>query len=275
MPHVVVCDRFSFALKMVNVDVDDSSFNTFKQISAYFKIAAGANGLLIQRLNYNDVRRLISIDGTDVTQKGEDTIAKLLNSDLEELCNSELIDPKVSLASLFETGQLQRSLRSKIYMAYDIHDEANFVGVLVSCNWLVDDDLGTARFTNEFCLKAGIPDLTHYTFIDIFCSSRAPAATLMVIACSINGSRMRPPIHGLCAIAINKRARDVFAKLGFTVYQFREKNQTRWFCHITLAAFANLKRIMERVRFSGHTALVTKLCNRMSITKPLRIVHRC
>ena len=59
-------------------------------------------------------------------------------------------------------------------------------------------------------------------FVDAFCSIRAPSGTLMIIHAFIQAAKKRPPPGGLCAVAINMRARDVFQRISFNVYQFKE-----------------------------------------------------
>ena len=257
------------------LELSHPSYNTFRQIAAYLKLAAAGNGILIQTLSYNDTRRLINIDGAEVTRRGDDHLGELLTGKLDGLCDSTLIDPKVSLASLFESGALQRSLKAKVFLAHDLWDEGVFVGVLVSCKWLVDEDLGTNKFTPEHCAKAGLPDFSAFVLVDIFCSVRQPAATLLLLSTFVSASRMKPAAAGLCAVAINSKAKDLFAKIGFHVHPFRERGQNRWLCYVTLGEFSNLPRIMERVRFSGHKHVVTTLCNRMAVRGDPRVVHRC
>ena len=180
----------------------NATYNSKKHIEKYLKLVQNTIGVLVQTLNYNDVRRLIDIDGVNVSRKGNDVLGEIIVDKMGTLCDSDLLDSKRSLASLFDTGNLPKSLNPKVYICYDLRDNSKFIGVMVACKFVQDEDLGTLKFNDAYCSANGLPaNLASYVFIDVFCSSRAPSGTLLIVNAFLDAAKRRPAA-GLCAVAI-------------------------------------------------------------------------
>lgn len=250
------------------LDLTHEGLNTPNNIRLYLSLAEISLGIATQTLNYNDVRRIITpSNGESATVKGDSELGRVLVEDAKALCTqSDIIDYLSGLATLFEKGSLQRWLAPKVLLVWDLRDSSKLVGIANCCYFTVEDALGTEALTTTYCAKHGLPTLTDFFFLDVFCSVRSPAGTLLVLNALLIASRQRsrkPP--GLCAVAINDRSLKTFKKLRFNVHEFKSHGQKRYLCWIRIDQF-KLELLLSRLKFARNEYLVRNICYRRGAT---------
>ena len=131
--------------------------------------------------------------------------------------------------------------------------------------------LSTSNFHSKtemgcYCAQHGLPTFTDYYFLDVFCSVRSPAGSLLIVNALMIASRQRsrkPP--GLCAVAINERSLKTFKKLNFNIHEFKSHGQKRHLCWIRIDEF-KLEPLLARLKFANNEYLVRNICFRKGAT---------
>ena len=160
-------------------------------------------------------------------------------------------------------------------MGYDLRGDAPRVcGMLTSCAFERDDALGTTRLTHAYCAQHGLPRLdAHWTLVDVVASGKAGTGALLLLHALVAAARQRRA--GLCALAVTKGGRRLFASFGFAAdHGWRERGGQRYLCHARLAD-VRLADVHRRLRV--HDALLTDVCVREGLTARTRerLVGRC
>ncbi|MEC7281781.1 MAG: hypothetical protein VXU50_06925 [Verrucomicrobiota bacterium] len=250
------------------LDLTHEGLNTPNNLRLYLSLAEISLGIATQTLGYNDVRRILTpSNGETAAVKGDSELGRVLVEDAKGLCaQSDVIVYLSGLATLFETGSLQRSLAPKCLLCWDLRDSSKLVGIANCCYFAVEDALGTASLTTTYCAQHGLPTFTDYYFLDVFCSVRSPAGSLLIVNALMIASRQRsrkPP--GLCAVAINERSLKTFKKLNFNIHEFKSHGQKRHLCWIRIDEF-KLEPLLARLKFANNEYLVRNICFRKGAT---------
>jgi len=262
------------------VSADDEGLNAARHIATYAKLIGLQTGLLVQSLSYADVARMVSIDSeTEEVEAGDDPLSTLLVEGMEALaCEDDRceIRPIASIAALFDRGPLQKSLKSKLYMAMSLRDTPiRLAAALVTSLFLRDETLGTQLFTQSYCVTHGLPRFDKsWTFIDIVASRASPAGGLLVVHAVLAATRAKQ--KGICAVAATSGGHRLLRSLGFTCHAFRDHGQ-RHMCYMRLPAELSFQRVMQRLRFEGGRDIVESVCWRDALSSRAlsSVVGRC
>ena len=127
--------------------------------------------------------------------------------------------PTGAIAALFDAGTLQKSLKPKLLMALSLRDGVSVDGCLVQCLFARDDALSTELFTQAYCAHHKLPRFdARWGFIDVVASRKAPCGALLVLHAVLNAARSRPPLQGVCAVAVTGMGQRLLKSLNFTCY---------------------------------------------------------
>jgi hypothetical protein len=136
----------------------DDGFDSNKPMTMFLKLCNIHTGIMAVPYSGADVRRWIDVDEEqetlEVNEDTEDPLAPLLVDSITELMQSETvgsnvvdIDPSLSVATIFAKTRDARDLRGRMWIAYDLRNDANVCGVLTSCKWQRDAVFLNERFT--------------------------------------------------------------------------------------------------------------------------------
>ena len=217
--------------------LESEDYNTKRSIATIVKASCASKGLLIPPpYSYSAIKRLIDVDEDESVTASEDTddpLAEELVEAAEDLRHTERahgvetsVEPTASLAALFDSTPEARELKPRLWLAWDVQDEPQIVGILTACAWTRDDSLGTTRFTGDLCSQHRIPRFTstNTLFVDVVSSRRgAPHGVGALCLLSAYGlvSRSRS-LEYLCTIAVTDQGRTLCEKLGMRSYAYRE-----------------------------------------------------
>ena len=265
-------------------DLAHEGYNTTKNITHYIRMASISLGILVQSLSFLDVRRLIQIDESgeedeaSVKDGQHDYLAKVLIDQVPEICDSSLIKYTSGLATLFKSDRAHRELLPRVFLAWDLRDSSKLVGACNTLRFVCDEAIGTSILTDAYLSKNSLPRFdTQWTLLDIICSRRSPAATLLAMSvyAAVSKGRTRKAV-GLLAISINERSRKVFHKLGFMEHKFKSQGDTRYlmYCRIESVRMTN---VLSRLTFAENELMVQSVCFRGGLTKKTagNIYDRC
>lgn len=214
--------------------LDNESFDTPKSLHTFLKLTCASKSVVISPLGYYDVRRLVEIDGEEVTanESGDDDLSDELIEACDELQTEERmgssivsVEPLQSIATLFDTGDA-KLLKPRCFLAQLTRRDAplSICGVLVACSFDADEALSTSRFTSAYCSQHGIPRLDASTMlIDVVCASGDPQGVggLLVLACYLAACRSRS-YQRVCTVAITTKGKKLFSDLGWERHNYRE-----------------------------------------------------
>ena len=205
-----------FKDKNMPIDLTHEGLNTPQNYRLYLSLAEIGLGIAVQTLSYNDVRRVLTPEGESAHVNGDSELGRVLVEDAKKLCEgSDIIDCVSGLATLFATGSVQRSLAPKILLCWDLRDSARLVGIANVCYFASEEALGTETITRVYCDKHSLPNFeANWFFLDVFCSIRSPAGSLLVVNAMLIASRQRAKkCPGLVGVAISEQSLKVFKKL--------------------------------------------------------------
>lgn len=262
------------------VSSDNTDLNLERHVGTYARIVGIQAGILLQKLSYSDVRRLVAIDDEDVEATGEDPLSTILVDGLDDLADDREaeIRPKGSVAALFEHGELQRSLRPRLLGAYPLRGgDVALGGALVSCLYTRDEALGTTLFTQEYCARHGLPRFdVRWAFIDVVASARPPCGALLVVTAMLEAARRR--CAGVCAVAATGAGHRLLRALNFTCHAYRERGTQRHMCYLRLPGDLSFAAIKRKLRLEGDAAsIVESVCWRepLSARAKYSVIGRC
>ena len=265
---VFSCKKIRFQNKQMPIDLTHEGLNTPQNIRLYLSLAEIGLGIAVQTLNYSDVRRVLIPDGESASVNGDSELGRVLVEDAKKLCEgSDIIYYVSGLATLFATGSVQRSLAPKILLCWDLRDSAKLVGIANVCYFACEEALGTEALTRAYCDRHSLPNFeAHWFFLDVFCSIRSPAGSLLVVNAMLIASRQRSkPCPGLAGVAISEQSLKVFKKLQFSVHEFRSHGSKRWLVWKRLDQFS-MEPLLSRLRFANNEYLVRNICYRRGAT---------
>lgn len=251
-----------------------SKLNEPRHLTQYISLSEVALGIKIVQLSYNDVRRMLEVGEERVKDRGTDPIGKLLATEGANVCGDAL-DYLSGVSTLFQSGQLARTLGPKVLLAFDARDGLKLVGVCNLCRWYVDPALSTEHWTPAALEKEGLPKFTTegWMFCDLICSVRSPSASLIAATAMTIAARQR--VHrpiGLVVICINAKSHSTFRRLGFQSKAFRSKGEQRWICWCRIDSF-KIEALLRRLRWEGNE-LALKLCYRQAV-RGEAMIPRC
>ena len=263
------------------VSASDHALDTTKHISVYAKLVSLNTSLFVQNLSYYDVKRMITVESgseEDEVIASDEPLAQMLVSSITGLsCEDDhcTIKPIGSLASLFQKGELPRSLKPRLYMAIKLRDGVEIVGCVTTCLFLRDESLGTNIFSNAFCSKNGLPRFdAKWLFIDIVASKAKPSGGLLIVHSILQACRQK--MTGVNAIAVSAGGLKLLKGLGFTCHRFKEYGSFRHMCHLRVSD-VSFSKIKKHLHFEGNDSLVEDICWRESLSARAlsSIVGRC
>jgi len=227
--------------------LEDDSFKTKRSLGTLVKAAATARSVLLQPpLNFSSVKRLIEVDEDteeiSANEECDDQLAEELVDAAADLSfterqgSSEIsVDPSASLATLFDKdSQDAKTLKPRLYLAWEMSDAPNICGILTACEFSRDDSLGTSKFSQSYMDSRGIPRLSanNCLLVDVVSSSGDPrgVGALLLISAYMTVFRSRKYEY-LAAVAVSAPGKSLCERLGFHTHSFREGTQ-RQFCWI-------------------------------------------
>ena len=256
---------------------DGNTLNAAKHIAVYAKVVGIQTSLLVQSLSYHDVKRMISIDDDEVVHAGDDPLSSLLVDGITQLsCSDEYceIHPIASISALFDTGDLQRSLKPRLFMAISLRDNVQLVGCVTTCLFLKDSSLGTDLFSHSYCSKNSLPRFSNWLFVDIVASRAKPSGGLLLVHAILQCCRLK--LHGCCAVAVSNGGHKLLKSLNFSSYKFKEHGSVRHMCYLRTQDIS-FKHIKQHLKFAGSERIIDEICWRDSLsTRALSsLVGRC
>ena len=133
-----------------------------------------------------------------------------------------------AVSSLIKDTSLFYTNPNTHILVWDLRDSSKLVGACNTLRFVCDEAIGTSILTDAYLSKNSLPRFdTQWTLLDIICSRRSPAATLLAMSvyAAVSKGRTRKAV-GLLAISINERSRKVFHKLGFMEHKFKSQGDT-------------------------------------------------
>ena len=265
--------------------LSDPAYDSVKSLQTFARLSSIATGTMVPPpLNFNSVRRLITVEDDETVVPNEDSddpLAELLCDAAEALAsthrvgNSEVdIDPSGSLASLFDRdSDTAKGLRPKLFLAYDLQDGAEICGFCSVCDWAVDDALSTRKLTVSYCRDHGIPRFTgsDTLIIDVIASSKQGAGAQMVLAAYLMMARSKNHKYLTC-VAVSPQGKSLFSKMGFQSHAFKEGTQRTFFW--IKAGDMHAEQIHKRLRWDD---AIESICWRKALTPRAKhsLLSRC
>ena len=258
----------------------DPRLDQVKFWAMYSKLAQTQTGTLVNTYRYHDVKRLIHVDEEDIEAKGSDKLAKRLVDGVKALPTAgrgrdSEIDPPASLAILFQEISLARSLKPKLWLAFDLRDDkAAVCGLLTGSDFLRDDGLSTSKFTQSYLTQHQLPRFdANWTLVDVVASSKRGTGALLLLQCIIASARAKKT--GILSIAVTAAGKGLFQACGFdTSHSFKDKGGTRTLAFARMGDI-HLGKLHTRLRV--HTSLLEETCLREGLTPASadRLIPRC
>ena len=261
---------------------DNQGLNGTKHIQTYVKVIGIQTGIMVQQLNYHDVKRMVEIPSSDedeVEALDDDPLAEILVDALDDLASETErceIKPLGAIGALFDTGDLQRSLKPKLLMAVSLRGGVSVDGCLVQCLFTRDDALSTTLFTQSYCAQHGLPRFdARWGFIDVVASRKAPCGALLVLTAVLNAARAR--LQGVCAVAVTTGGNTLLRALNFTSHPFREDGAQRHMCYLRLPADLSFTHVKRKLHFDGDKEIVESFCWREPLSARAKspVIGRC
>ena len=246
----------------------DTRMNHQKHLTTYAKIVGIESGIMIQKLSYNETRKLVLIDQEEVVFVSTDPLGEILVSGLKMLeseAESTVIKPLGSVSALFETGTLQRSLNPRIHLANSVRDGVKVVGAIVSCSFTCDETLGTTRFDPQYCAKNDLPKFgSNWLLIDVVASRLKPSGALLTTHAILEACKAR--CVGVCAVAVSAAGLKLLKDLNFASHSFKDKKTTRNMCYMKLSDLS-FSVVARTLKFKDDDKIVESICFRDPHTK--------
>ena len=259
---------------------DDPRLDQLKFFVMYAKLISIQYGTLINVYRYNDVKRMIEVHGDDIEARGVDSLGAQLVEGVKALPKAgrgrdAQIDPPASLASLFQEHELARSLKPKLWLAFDLQDDkATICGLLTACDFVCDNALSTSKLTQAYCTQHQLPRLdASWQLIDVVASDKRGSAALMLLNCIIAATRAKKT--GLVSIAVTAGGRNLFESCGFNVsHSWKERGGMRTLAHCKMN---NIHLGVLHTRLRLHNRMLDETCVREGLTPRTsdRLIGRC
>ena len=163
-------------------------------------------------------------------------------------------------------------------MAISLRDGVSVDGCLVQCLFTRDDALSTTMFTQAYCAQHGLPRFdARWGFIDVVASRRAPCGALLVLHAVLNAARSRPPLQGVCAVAVTTAGHRLLTSLNFSCYAYRHGGAQQHMCYLRLPGDLSFAHVKRKLRFDGDTQIVESVCWRepLSANAKSSVIGRC
>ena len=259
------------------------------------KVASISTQLLCNSYSYHEIRRLIrtrhcedsEYDSDDdvIEAASDDPLATVLVEALHDLesttreGNNQIdVSPAASVAELFgESGKEARDRKARLWLAFDLSEDANCVGCLTGCKFYRSDDFLTTRFTQAYNAKNGLPrTLSSYFFVDVISkssNSKLPVGLLLLLNCYIYASRAG--FDGVAFVAVTKRGAQVGKNFGCELHSYKEDGASRTLCYISIGDL-NLSHLNKKLTL-GHANdhVIEDLCSRFGIRDTSKVYPRC
>ena len=257
------------------IEIDDRRLDQTRFYALYSRLAQIQLGTLVNTYDYNSIRRLIDVEGDDITADSDDALGEQIVDGVKALPSMETdgkgelsIDPPASMAALFQDHSLARSLKPKLFVGFDLQDEATVCGMLTMCTFERDDALSTSRLSQTYCTTHKLPRIdSNWQLVDVVASSKQGTGALLLLAALIHAARAKKT--GILSIAVTRAGRRLFQSFGFdTEHGWRERGSQRYLCYTRLAD-VQLADLHSRLRV--HDSLLTDVCFRNGLTP--RSVH--
>lgn len=267
---------------MPSVDTNDPRLDQTRFWVVYSKLAQIQLGTLCNAYDYHSIKRLIEVEGDDVSAHTDDPLAERIVAGIKALpskvrvgSETMIIDPPASLAALFQVHPLARSLKPKLFVGFDLQDaNATVCGMLSACTFERDEALSTGRLTQAYCTTHQLPRLdANWMFVDVVASSKPGTGALLLLGAIVAAARAKKT--GVCSIAVTRDGRRLFSAFGFsTDHGWREGKAQRNLCHIRLKD-VHLGELHARLRV--HDALLADVCFRNGLTAQSapNLIKRC
>ena len=258
--------------------INDPRADAARFLQMYARLASVTLGTLVNQYSYYDIRRLIAVRGDDVAAKGDDPLASQVVDGVRALPRAggkEVeLEPSASLAALFQEHDLARALRPKLYVGFDLRNEAVVCGMLTACSFERDSALSTQRFTQEYCQRHRLPRLdAAYLLIDVVASAKPGTGALLLLNALVHAHRAKK--SGVASIAVTQGGRWLFESFGFhTGHSWKEGGATRHLAHARLAD-VHLGAIHARLRVNQSLVEDTCLRNGLTARTSDRLIGRC
>ena len=264
--------------------LSDRRLDQTKFFNLYARLACAQHGTLVTTYSYNDVKRMIRVDGDDIEADGDDPLSEIIVQGVKDLPHQETdrqtnkttdIDPPASMAALFQDHPIARSLKPKLWVALDLQQEdLSVCGMLTACTFEVDRALSTQRLTPAYCSQHGLPRLgAQWMLVDVVAASKPKTGALLLLHAIL--AALRSGKAGVCSVAVTAAGRKLFSYFGFdTSHSWREGGRQRFLCHAKRDDI-RLSRVHERLKV--HEELITDVCFRTGLTARTadRLIGRC
>lgn len=261
-------------------------FDSAKSLQIYSKLTQIALGTIVPpSYNFHAIRRLLRIDDDDVTPASDDPLASALIKAASSMKHTERsgqvevdVEPLISLATLFDSASpTAKGLHPKLYLAYDLRKASvPICGLTSVCDFTRDDSLGTERFSQAFCRDHDLPRFgSDWLLIDIVASKKHGTGALLILQVYMLACRARDKA-GVCAVAVTKSGKKLFADLGFESFSFRDDGLSKSFMYAR-ANSLTLTKMIQRLSFPGDKVMLEDLCFRFGLTEKSsdRVMGRC
>lgn len=267
---------------MGSIDLDDRRLDQIRFLGVYSRLAQVQLGTLTNAYDYHAIRRLIAVDGDDVEAEGDDPLAEIIVDGIKALPGTERegtselsVDPPASMAALFQQHALARSLKPKLFVAFDLRAaRATVCGMLSACTFARDDALSTTRFAPAYCTTHGLPRFdANWMLVDVVAASKRGTGALLLLQCIVHAARAKKT--GIVSVAVTKGGRRLFEACGFdTSHTWRERSSARHLCYARITDI-HLADLHARLRV--HSSLLTDVCFRNGLTSRTmhNLVGRC
>jgi hypothetical protein len=279
LPALMTIINFSLPInnRPLMVSADNADLSHPKHLTTYIKLVGIQTGLLVQALNYHDVKRMVDIDDETV-EAGEDPLSEMLIEALEEMETDDdaEIKPIGSIAALFDRGDVPRELKPRLYACFSLRDGVSMIGALVTCLFTRDETLGTSILSQSWCASHNLPRFDgRWSFIDVIVSQQRPAGALLVMHAILAASRARKA--GVCAVAVTSAGHRLLRSLNFTCVPYRERSSQRHMCYLRLPQDLSFTHMKRKLHFDGDNQIVGSICWRDSLSASAKssIVGRC
>ena len=260
---------------------DDKRLDQSRFFALYSRLAQIQLGTLVNVYDYYSIKRMISVDGDEVAVDTDDPLAERIVDGIKELPSVERdgkgelsIDPPASMAALFQEHHLARSLKPKLFVGFDLHDEARVCGMLTLCTFERDGALSTNRLTQSYCQSNGLPRIdANWLLVDVVASSKQGTGALLLLSAIVQALRVKRA--GIVSIAVTRGGRRLFQSFGFSVeHSWKERGGVRHLCYARMPDI-HLADLHKRLRV--HNALLTDVCfrNGLTPTSMHNLVGRC
>lgn len=279
--------------------IDEDDFNNTKPLAMVSKLASISTQLLCNAYSYHEIKRLIRTrdaedeeDTDDDESECEDVLEAAIDDPLatvvvealhelestsREGSNQIDVSPAASVAELFKSGKEARDRKPRLWLCFDLSEDASCVGCLTGCKFHRSDDFLTTRFTQQYLSQHSLPrNLSSYFFIDVISkksSSKLPVGLLMLLNCYLYASRVK--MGGVAFVAVTRKGIQAGKNFGAELHTYREDGASRTLCHIAVGDL-KLSHLNKKLKLgNGNDHILEDLCSRFGIRDSSKVYSRC